>query len=65
MDFLLSNVALPASRDLAAFAPELLAMGAVVLVLVLLLPLVLPKRTRLVPIVTALGGLAAAISAAT
>src|SRR5665647_3796444 len=61
---LLAIVTLPSARDLTAFAPELLAVATIMLVL--LLPLFLPKRrvVGLIPAITALGGVCAAATAA-
>ena len=52
-----ANVTLPSARELTAFGPEFLAVATVVLVL--LLPLFLPRRSLpgLIPAVTALGGI--------
>jgi NADH-quinone oxidoreductase subunit N len=63
MTSLLSNVTLPSIRDLSAFSPELVLIAAIVVVL--LLPLGLPKRSRATAVVAALGAfIAAGLSAA-
>ena len=62
MSCLIANVTLPSARDMTAFSPELVLITTVVVIL--LLPFVLPKRSRMTPFAAALGAfLAAGLSA--